>query len=125
LIAELLTHPLSLVYAKKICYVAADYEAELCKDTQASCEVDGDGWFTLAEERFKMAEILFQPQMGGVYDIFSVECLVCALNTAHLCEHDVYLVAVLWACIKQYLYVWIIAIMRRSSVITAGSRPSF
>ncbi|KAM0855091.1 hypothetical protein ACQ4PT_050028 [Festuca glaucescens] len=51
---------------EKICYVAADYEAELCKDTQASCEVDGEGWFTLAEERFKMAEILFQPHMGGV-----------------------------------------------------------
>lgn len=51
---------------EKICYVAYDYEAELCKNTQASCEVDGEGWFTLSEERFKMAEILFQPQMGGV-----------------------------------------------------------
>uniref|UniRef100_A0A453DC76 F-box domain-containing protein n=1 Tax=Aegilops tauschii subsp. strangulata TaxID=200361 RepID=A0A453DC76_AEGTS len=51
---------------EKICYVAADYEAELCKNTQASCEVDGEGWFTLSEERFKMAEILFQPQIGGV-----------------------------------------------------------
>jgi actin-related protein 8 len=51
--------------------------------------VDGEGWFTLAEERFKMAEILFQPQMGGVYDIFSVACLVCALNMAHLSELDV------------------------------------
>lgn len=50
---------------EKICYVASDYEAELSKDTQASCEVDGEGWFTLSEERFKMAEILFQPQIGG------------------------------------------------------------
>nr|CAB3486094.1 unnamed protein product [Digitaria exilis] len=50
----------------KLCYVAADYEAELRKDTQASCEVDGEGWFTLSEERFKTAEVLFQPHMGGM-----------------------------------------------------------
>ncbi|KAL5214193.1 hypothetical protein ABZP36_003345 [Zizania latifolia] len=50
---------------EKLCYVAADYEEELHKDTQASCEVDGEGWFTLSEERFKTAEILFQPQIGG------------------------------------------------------------
>ncbi|CAL5014285.1 unnamed protein product [Urochloa decumbens] len=51
---------------EKLCYVAADYEAELRKDTQASCEIDGEGWFTLSEERFKTAEILFQPHMGGM-----------------------------------------------------------
>ncbi|RCV15089.1 hypothetical protein SETIT_3G030600v2 [Setaria italica] len=51
---------------EKLCYVAADYEAELRKGTQASCEVDGEGWFTLSEERFKTAEILFQPHMGGM-----------------------------------------------------------
>uniref|UniRef100_A0A0D9WAW8 F-box domain-containing protein n=1 Tax=Leersia perrieri TaxID=77586 RepID=A0A0D9WAW8_9ORYZ len=51
---------------EKLCYVAVDYEAELRKDTQASCEVDGEGWFTLSEERFKTAEILFQPQIGGM-----------------------------------------------------------
>ncbi|XP_062184360.1 actin-related protein 8 isoform X2 [Phragmites australis] len=51
---------------EKLCYVAADYEAELRKDTQASCEVDGEGWFTLSEERFKTAEILFQPHIGGM-----------------------------------------------------------
>ncbi|XP_066349895.1 actin-related protein 8 isoform X4 [Miscanthus floridulus] len=51
---------------EKLCYVAADYEAELRKDTQASCEVDGEGWFTLSEERFKTPEILFQPHMGGM-----------------------------------------------------------
>jgi len=61
---------LSLSYMKKLCYVAADYEAELRKDTQASCEVDGEGWFTLSTERFKTAEILFQPHMGGMYVIF-------------------------------------------------------
>ena len=60
------TSSISLVHVKKLCYVAADYEAELCKNSQASCEVDGEGWFTLSEERFKMAEILLQPQMGGV-----------------------------------------------------------
>jgi hypothetical protein len=31
---------------KKLCYVAADYEVELRKDTHTSCEVDGEGWFT-------------------------------------------------------------------------------
>ncbi|KAL6651588.1 hypothetical protein ACP70R_010513 [Stipagrostis hirtigluma subsp. patula] len=45
---------------------AADYEAELRKDTRASCEVDGEGRFTLSEERFKTAEILFQPHIGGM-----------------------------------------------------------
>lgn len=51
---------------EKLCYVAADYEAELRKDTQASCEVDGEGWFTLSDERFKTTEILFQPHIGGI-----------------------------------------------------------
>jgi actin-related protein 8 len=51
---------------EKLCYVAADYEAELRKDTQASCEVDGERLFTLSTERFKTAEILFQPHMGGM-----------------------------------------------------------
>jgi hypothetical protein len=107
---------------KKICYVAADYAAEPCKDTQASYDVDGEGWFTLAEERFKMAEILFQPHMGGVYDIFSVAFCVYASNMVPLCVLDVELVALLWACIKLYLYAWITATMQRCSVITAGSR---
>ncbi|KAL6844398.1 hypothetical protein ACP4OV_026071 [Aristida adscensionis] len=51
---------------EKLCYVATDYEAELRKDTRASCEINGEGWFTLSEERFKTAEILFQPHIGGV-----------------------------------------------------------
>ncbi|KAK3141215.1 hypothetical protein QOZ80_4BG0330940 [Eleusine coracana subsp. coracana] len=51
---------------EKLCYVATDYEAELRKDTHASCEVDGEGWFTLSEERFKTTEILFQPHIGGI-----------------------------------------------------------
>lgn len=51
--------------AQELCYVAADYEAELSKDTQASMEVAGE-WFTLSEERFKTGEILFRPRLGGV-----------------------------------------------------------
>jgi actin-related protein 8 len=55
---------------EKLCYVAADYEAELRKDTQASCEVDGERLFTLSTERFKTAEILFQPHMGGISSMY-------------------------------------------------------
>ncbi|XP_008782953.1 actin-related protein 8 isoform X2 [Phoenix dactylifera] len=51
---------------EKLCYVASDYEAELCKDTQASCEVASEGWFTLSKERFQTTEILFQPHIGGM-----------------------------------------------------------
>ncbi|CAA6670780.1 unnamed protein product [Spirodela intermedia] len=52
---------------EKLCYVAADYHAELSKVTQASCEISGEGWFTLSKERFKTGEILFQPQIGGIH----------------------------------------------------------
>ena len=62
----------SFSHVKKLCYVAADYEAELRKDTHASCEVDCEGWFTLSEERFKTAEILFQPHIGGMYVILHI-----------------------------------------------------
>lgn len=51
---------------QNLCYVAEDYEAELSKDTQASYEAAGEGWFTLSKERFQTGEILFQPRMGGV-----------------------------------------------------------
>ncbi|KAH0449922.1 hypothetical protein IEQ34_020614 [Dendrobium chrysotoxum] len=51
---------------EKLCYVAADYEAELRKDNPASFEVAGEGWFTLSKERFQATEILFQPHIGGV-----------------------------------------------------------
>ncbi|WOK95261.1 hypothetical protein Cni_G03968 [Canna indica] len=51
---------------EKLCYVANDYDAELLKDTQGSCEVLGEGWFTLSQERFQVGEILFQPHIGGV-----------------------------------------------------------
>lgn len=49
-----------------LCYVAADYEAELSKDTKASFEAVGEGWFTLSKERFQTGEILFQPRIAGV-----------------------------------------------------------
>ncbi|KAK7334458.1 hypothetical protein VNO80_26215 [Phaseolus coccineus] len=51
---------------EKLCYVAHDYEAELSKDTKASYEAAGEGWFTLSKERFQTAEILFQPHFAGV-----------------------------------------------------------
>ncbi|ESW28293.1 hypothetical protein PHAVU_003G274900 [Phaseolus vulgaris] len=50
---------------EKLCYVAADYEAELLKDTQASFEAV-EGLFTLSKERFQTGEILFQPRLAGV-----------------------------------------------------------
>jgi actin-related protein 8 len=49
-----------------LCYVAADYEAEVSKDTEASYEVVGEDWFTLSKERFQTGEILFQPLIAGV-----------------------------------------------------------
>lgn len=51
---------------EQLCYIAADYDAELRKEAQASCEVAGEGCFTLSNERFKAPEILFQPQLGGM-----------------------------------------------------------
>ncbi|XP_071702455.1 actin-related protein 8-like [Rutidosis leptorrhynchoides] len=51
---------------ENLCYVALDYEAELCKDTEASYEVAAAGWFTLKQERFQTGEILFQPRIAGM-----------------------------------------------------------
>ncbi|XP_077237465.1 actin-related protein 8 [Tasmannia lanceolata] len=51
---------------ENLCYVAADYEAELLKDTRAVFEVRGEGIFTLSKERFQTGEILFQPRIGGL-----------------------------------------------------------
>ncbi|KAF4347618.1 hypothetical protein F8388_024377 [Cannabis sativa] len=39
---------------ENLCYVAYDYEAELLKDTQASCDATGEGLFTLSKERRAM-----------------------------------------------------------------------
>ncbi|KAF7831218.1 Actin-related protein 8 [Senna tora] len=51
---------------EKLCYVALDYEAELSKDTQASFEAAGEGWFTLSKERFQTGEVLFRPRLAGL-----------------------------------------------------------
>lgn len=51
---------------EKLCYVALDYEAELLKNTKASCTVDSSGCFTLNHERFKTGELLFQPHIAGI-----------------------------------------------------------
>ncbi|CAH8392233.1 unnamed protein product [Eruca vesicaria subsp. sativa] len=51
---------------ENLCYVALDYEAELSRDTQASVEIAGEGWFTLSKERFQTGEILFQPRLAGM-----------------------------------------------------------
>lgn len=115
----------SFSYSKKLCYIAADYEAELRKDTQASCEVDGEGWFTLSEERFKTAEILFQPHMGGMYVVFGYGLIAFITVQLWLLNIDLYRAGKLWACIKQYLYVWITAIILKWLVMTAGTRRLF
>ncbi|KAJ0266985.1 Actin-related protein 8 [Hirschfeldia incana] len=52
---------------ENLCYVALDYEAELSRDTQASMEILGEGWFTLSKERFQTGEILFQPRLAGMH----------------------------------------------------------
>jgi hypothetical protein len=51
---------------QKLCYVALDYDSEMKKDRSASCEVAGEGWFTLSKERYQVGELLFQPHLGGV-----------------------------------------------------------
>jgi len=56
----------SFAWQQNLCYVALDYEAELLKDTKASFEAAGEGWFTLSKGRFQTAEILFQPHLAGV-----------------------------------------------------------
>ncbi|KAK9152286.1 hypothetical protein Syun_010595 [Stephania yunnanensis] len=51
-----LTSFLKELILQNLCYVAADYEAEMSKDTQSSFEVPGEGWFSLSSERFQTAE---------------------------------------------------------------------
>jgi actin-related protein 8, plant len=46
--------------------VALDYDSEMKKDRSVSCEVAGDGSFTLSKERYQVGELLFQPHLGGV-----------------------------------------------------------
>ncbi|KAH7332076.1 hypothetical protein KP509_20G066800 [Ceratopteris richardii] len=51
---------------EKLCYVAEDYDRELCRHTEASCTLDSYGEFTLNHERFMACEIMFQPYLGGL-----------------------------------------------------------
>lgn len=68
-------------------------EAELQKDTEASCEVVGDSSFPFSEEHFKIGEILFQRLHAGY---------------AH------------WVYIELWLSSWIIAWLLKSQATTCG-----
>ncbi|XP_048231383.1 actin-related protein 8 isoform X2 [Ricinus communis] len=71
---------------EKLCYVAADYEAELAKYTQASLEVQGEGWFTLSKERFKTGEVLFQPCIAGVRAMGLHQAVALCMDHCHAAE---------------------------------------
>ncbi|XP_038685018.1 actin-related protein 8 isoform X2 [Tripterygium wilfordii] len=71
---------------ENLCYVAADYEAELSKDTRASLEVPGEGWFSLSEERFKTGEILFKPRLAGVRTMSLHEAVALCMDHCHAAE---------------------------------------
>ncbi|KAJ6967236.1 hypothetical protein NC652_004712 [Populus alba x Populus x berolinensis] len=71
---------------ENLCYVAADYEAELYKDTQASFEVPGEGWFTLSKERFKTGEVLFQPSIAGVCAMGLQQAVALCMDHCHAAE---------------------------------------
>ncbi|XP_022932370.1 actin-related protein 8 [Cucurbita moschata] len=71
---------------ENLCYVAEDYEAELCKDTQASYQAAGEGWFTLSKERFQTGEVLFQPRMGGVRTMGLHEAVALCMDHCHAAE---------------------------------------
>lgn len=51
---------------QKLCYVAADVEAQMATKNPATCQVGEEGSFTLDDERFLAPEILFQPHLGGM-----------------------------------------------------------
>ncbi|KAH7545474.1 actin-related protein 8 isoform X2 [Ziziphus jujuba] len=70
---------------ENLCYVAADYEAELCKDTKASFK-SGEGWFTLSKERFQTGEILFQPQIAGVRAMGLPQAVALCMDHCHAAE---------------------------------------
>ncbi|KAB1205316.1 Actin-related protein 8 [Morella rubra] len=69
-----------------LCYVAADYEAELSKDTEALLEVEGEGWFTLSKERFQTGEILFQPRIAGVRAMGLQQAVALCMHHCHDAE---------------------------------------
>ncbi|KAJ8423783.1 hypothetical protein Cgig2_018442 [Carnegiea gigantea] len=71
---------------ENLCYVAYDYEAELSKDTQASCEVSREGVFTLSKERFQTGEILFQPRIAGVCAMGLHQAVALCMDHCHAAE---------------------------------------
>ncbi|KAJ7963483.1 Actin-related protein [Quillaja saponaria] len=71
---------------EKLCYVASDYEAELSKDTKASFEAAGEGWFTLSKERFQTGEILFQPRLAGVCAMGLHQAVALCMDHCHSAE---------------------------------------
>ncbi|GLT26437.1 hypothetical protein SLA2020_015010 [Shorea laevis] len=71
---------------ENLCYVAADYNAELAKDTQASLWIPAEGWFTLSKERFQTGEILFQPRMAGVRAMGLHHAVALCMDHCHAAE---------------------------------------
>ncbi|CAK7323890.1 unnamed protein product [Dovyalis caffra] len=71
---------------ERLCYVAADYDAELCKDTRASLELPGEGCFTLSKERFKTGEVLFQPRIAGVRGMGLQQAVALCMDHCHAAE---------------------------------------
>lgn len=71
---------------ENLCYVAQDYEAEFSKDTRASYEANGEGWFTLSKERFQTGEILFRPSMAGVRAMGLHEAVALCVDHCHAAE---------------------------------------
>ncbi|XP_023540460.1 actin-related protein 8-like isoform X1 [Cucurbita pepo subsp. pepo] len=71
---------------ENLCYVAQDYEAEFSKDTRASYEANGEGWFTLSKERFQTGELLFRPSMAGVRAMGLHEAVALCVDHCHAAE---------------------------------------
>nr|GEW24970.1 hypothetical protein [Tanacetum cinerariifolium] len=71
---------------ENLCYVALDYEAELCKDTEASYEVAAAGWFTLKRERFQTGEVLFQPRIAGMRAMGLHQAVALCIDHCHDAE---------------------------------------
>ncbi|PWA52853.1 actin-related protein 8 [Artemisia annua] len=71
---------------ENLCYVALDYEAELCKDTEASYEVAAAGRFTLKRERFQTGEVLFQPRIAGMRAMGLHQAVALCIDHCHDAE---------------------------------------
>lgn len=71
---------------ENLCYVAADYEAELTKDTETSFKVAGEGWFSLSKERFQTGEILFKPRLAGVRTMSLPQAISLCMDHCHDAE---------------------------------------